>query len=408
MRLIVILIIASTLLSSCIQYWKSTKNTQEWNNAFEKNTEDTYIKSKENDSNIFLLIDNKRQNDRLFSYSWISIDLTNDLLADEGIISNTDWDYSCNKSQGIIKWGEEEDNVKSVYDIIMDLTYFDNDPNLLDIPKSRMNKVTSFLNWEIESKFKIHDWDEIIIRFIGTNDYWLDKANQILKGSVKIIFQDNKVKHYSIPIECVENKKKWNIYVKLVPSLITEIEKELPDINSKISKLDKFTLLPQDTKLYIADSNNTLSQIIEKEFLERFNAKIYNQWSFILDLIRETWDLLWRKEEKTINNVITVFFSDWQFQLHKNYKMGSILWGKYNIESLSSFSPELFHKYEFNFSKFYIELTKDEYWSELKQKCDSYNDLIFVWVNDVSDANFEKFSKEFYSEMLPKCNISFQ
>jgi hypothetical protein len=62
-----------------------------------------------------------------------------------------------------------------------------------------------------------------------------------------------------------------------VPALITEIEKELPDINSKISNLSNFTLLPQDTKLYIADSNNILSQIIEKEFLERFNMKKYNQ-----------------------------------------------------------------------------------------------------------------------------------
>lgn len=407
MRLIVILIIVSTLLSSCIQYWKPHKKNQEWNVVSDQNTEDIYTKAKDADVNIFLLIDNKRKNDRLFTYSWVSINLTNEFLEDNGIISSTDWEYNCNKTQSVLRWGEE-DNVKNVYDIIMDLTYFDNDSNLLDIPKSRINKVISFLNWEIDSQFKIHDWDEIIIRFIGTNEYWSDKANQILKWSVKIIFQDNKIKLYNIPIECVENKKKWNIYVKLVPSLITEIEKKLPDINSKISKLDNFTLLLQDTKLYIADSNYTLSQIIEKEFLERFNTKKYNQWSFILDLIRESWDLLWRKEDKTIKNVITIFFSDGQFQLHKNYKIWSTLWNKYNIESLSSFSPELFHKYEYNFPNFFIELTKDEYWSELKEKCDSYQELIFIWVNDVSDANFENFSKEFYSKMLPKCNISFQ
>lgn len=274
------------------------------------------------------------------------------------------------------------------YDITIDLTYFDNQTNEIEeyIKNNRLKKVNEFFEWKIDPNVSLKDWDKIILRFL-----WAKQS----KSTWDYIVLDEKFEYffwnagsYKIKSSVRFNKTKWiiNIYYN-------DPEK-IEEANNKYTFIDKTILFNE----------------IEKEFSWLYWSD-NSHWTFLLNHIQKNW-MFSNKD----NNIVTVFFSDFLFQMHPNY-LGDIKnwsvqhWWKI-VDDLNyyNYSKDNIKKNRWTNTSFNALYTDRLYkiFPEFQNICWEWQRVYLIWIYVNEDLVLQKHMKDFYQNyFLKKCNVSF-
>lgn len=300
----------------------------------------------------------------------------------------------------------------NIYDITLDLTYFmywNKNKDLANIPTQRIDRLMNYLRGNEDNKIKLELWDKIILRFLWTIGY--GDINIPLNEKIEIFYQNDstesfEVKESIIKWHCEYNRATNEFYLKINSSDIQEDAKvyEEKKINSNFDNmvfddLKSFSLDIWKNKKYRTTDFKELKEIISKEFKARFDTWNYSKWTYIIEYIDNS-DIM---EHKDIENTTTLIFSDWEFQLHPTFAK------ELNIESdinKFNFSAVSLNEQWDKLRDFYDDLLLNEYLANIENnKCLDFENVYIIWVRDSLNSNFYKLAKNFYSELLPNCNV---
>lgn len=380
------------LVTSC-----TVQSEDTWNND-STITEQTSMDSTQN---ISVFVDSKEQKWFVSLDNWTKVDI-NKLKESPDIITTVDWEDDCVSS--IVNYEESiQDWVilkPQTLDVTLDLTKIGQWDDLAKLTQSRIETLKTLVDGELYEWVKMNPGDSMILRFIWTIDYWINWKNLPLNDKISIKLSEKVGKSVKISnIECVKNKRKKLIYLKINSENISIDNWD--DIVKKNKNYNIKNEVNSTQKFEVADTDSLIN-IVTKEFDMRSENDKYAKWSYILEFLDQS-DIL----DSKVWNVNTFIFTDANFQLHPNFLKNYA--NPYNIklDEVWDFSPDVYNAHPQSFSSFYRYLATDPYITSIKQKCAKNNSLYLIGTKSWTNKYFNNILEIFYTKLLPNCKIIF-